>query len=124
MGQISDQKIADSQFVPELAIRRCVLGKDSSRLFPIGVKHSRSLPVVVAQPHKRLADRTQKRVLYVGAVRPMQSAWFIRNLRIKEARMQNPIKSTLRISHVANYLNLKKSLVRIVILKNVNYGTS
>ena len=37
---------------------------------------------------------------------------------------KNPIKSTLRISHAANYLNLKKSLVRIVIFKNVNYGTS
>ena len=44
----------------ELAMRRCVIGKDTSLLFPNGAKQS---PVVVAQPDERLETRTQKRAL-------------------------------------------------------------
>ena len=41
-----------------LAMRRCVLGKDTLRLSPLGPSNP---PVVVVQPDKRLANRTKKR---------------------------------------------------------------
>ena len=47
-------------------MHRCVLGKGTLRLFPIGPSN---LPVVVIQPDERLAKRTKK-VLCVGVVKP------------------------------------------------------
>ena len=49
-----------AQLISELAIRRCVLGKESLRLFPIGPSN---LPVVVAQPDEIPANKALKRVL-------------------------------------------------------------
>ena len=42
----------------ELAMRRCVIGKNIYAYFPLG---SSSLPVVVTQPDERLANRIQKK---------------------------------------------------------------
>ena len=41
-----------------------------------------SLPVAVAQSDKRIAKRTQKKVLFVGMVRQTQSAGFIGTKRL------------------------------------------
>ena len=60
---------------PKLAIRRCVLGKD---YFIDFLSVPSSLPIVVAQTDKRLANRTLKRLLSLGVVKQTQSAWFIR----------------------------------------------
>ena len=47
------------------------LGKTLYAYFPLG---SSSLSVVVVLPHKRLTNRTQKKMLCVGVVRQTQSA--------------------------------------------------
>ena len=60
-------KVVDSGLIFELARRRCVLGKDSLRVFLIRAKQS--ISVVVVQPDKRLANRTPKEVLCVGVVK-------------------------------------------------------
>ena len=44
----------------ELAMRCCVLGKDTLCLFPLGPS---SLPVVEAQPYERPTNKTQKSAL-------------------------------------------------------------
>ena len=50
----------------ELAIRRCVRGKDTLSLFPLGPS---LLPVVMFQHDKRLANRTpQNAVRWCGSV--------------------------------------------------------
>ena len=49
--------------IPELAMRRCVLGKDTLSVFSIGPSN---LPAVVDQPDEIIANRTQKMVLCVG----------------------------------------------------------
>ena len=47
--------------IPELAIRRRVLGQDTYRLFSVGVKQSSRCG---GQPDERLANRTQKSALH------------------------------------------------------------
>ena len=47
--------------IPALAMPRRVVGKDILRLIPTG---SSSLPVAVARPDKRLANRTQTKHLH------------------------------------------------------------
>ena len=46
--------------IPKLAMRRFVLGKDSLRFFRLGPS---TLPVMVAQPDERLANRTHESAL-------------------------------------------------------------
>ena len=51
----------------QLAMRVVSLGKALFANFSLGPRKA-SLPVVVAQPNERFANRTQKRVLCVGVV--------------------------------------------------------
>ena len=55
--QVSDRKVANPWSIPELAMHR-VRGKDTLCVFPIEVDRPSSLPVVVAQPDEKLANRT------------------------------------------------------------------
>ena len=59
--------------IPELVMCRCGLGKDTSRLFPVGAEPSIRL---VAYPEERHANRTQKSALR-WCVRQKQRVWFI-----------------------------------------------
>ena len=61
--------------ISELAMRLVPLAKTFYVYFLLGPN---SPPVVAAQPDKRPANRTPKRVLCFGAVRQAQSAWFVR----------------------------------------------
>ena len=68
----SNRKVADHGSILELPKRRCVLGKDTLRLFPLGP----SSPLFVeALPDERLANRTQKSALHWCD--ETQRAWFI-----------------------------------------------
>ena len=58
--QASDRKVVGLWFDFRTEIRRCVCGKDTLCLFPLGTS---SLLIVVAQPDEKLANRTQKSVL-------------------------------------------------------------
>ena len=51
--RVGDRKVANPWSIPKLAMCR-VLGKDTSRVFPIGVDRPSCLPVVVAQLTKYL----------------------------------------------------------------------
>ena len=73
--RVGDRKVANPWSIPKLAMCR-VLGKDTSRVFPIGVDRPSCLPVVVAQLTKYLQTEPNK-VLCVRVVRQTQSAWFM-----------------------------------------------
>ena len=74
--ETSDRLVIERLLTPgsirELAMRRCILEKDTLRFFSIGAK---SLSVVVASL-TRLANRTLK-VLCIDVVGQMRRAWFI-----------------------------------------------
>ena len=57
--KVGDQKIADSDLVPKLAMHYCVLGKTLDTYLPLGPS---CLPInVVIQPNERLESRTKKK---------------------------------------------------------------
>ena len=69
--RVGDRKVANPWSIPKLAMCR-VLGKDTSRVFPIGVDRPSCLPVVVAQLTKYLQTELNK-VLCVRVVTQTQS---------------------------------------------------
>ena len=73
--RVGDRKVANPWSIPKLAMCR-VLGKDTSRVFPIGVDRPSCLPVVVVQLTKYLQTEPNK-VLCVRVVRQTWSALFM-----------------------------------------------
>ena len=72
--QISDRKIGDSRFDSLIGMRRFAFEKDIfHKYFALG---SSSLPA--ADQVEKLANRIQKRVLYVGVIIQTQIGWFTR----------------------------------------------
>ena len=68
------ERLLTTGSIRELAMRRCILEKDTLRFFSIGTK---SLSVVVASL-TRLANRTLKVLcLCIDVVGQMRRAWFI-----------------------------------------------
>ena len=63
---IVPEKLLTPGSILKLAIRHCVLGKDTLRLFPIVAEQSTRCG---GQADERFAKRTQKKVLCVGVVR-------------------------------------------------------
>ena len=63
--QACEKRLLIHGSILELAMRRCVLGKET---FPIGVKQSTRCDGLVVQPDERLANRYQKRMLLCFSV--------------------------------------------------------
>ena len=70
-----DPRLLAPGSIPDLAMRRCVLGQNTLRLFSIGTQQFTSCGILL---DGRLANRTEKKVLCVALIRQTYSSWFIR----------------------------------------------
>ena len=73
------ERLLTPDSILERAMRCCVLGKDTLRLFPIDAKQS--IPVAVVRPDKKLRKKQTNMMPYVGVVQQTQSVCFIRTKR-------------------------------------------